>query len=56
MDPDKVSEALYECETTIQDYTDRVSSHLKDRDTEHKNGETGLVRTLTGLCAAHTHD
>lgn len=51
MDPDKVSDALYECETAIQNYTDRVSSHLQDRDMKHKHGETVLVWTLIGLCA-----
>jgi len=47
MDPDKVSDALYECETAIQSYTDRFSSHLKDRDMRHRDGEIVLVRTLT---------
>lgn len=49
MDPDKVSDALYECETAIQNYTDRISSHLEGRETKRKDGETVLVRTLVGF-------
>lgn len=49
MDPDKVSDALYECETAIQNYTDRISSHLEGRETKSKDGETVLVWTLASF-------
>jgi hypothetical protein len=54
MNPEDVSEALYECERAIQDYTDRVTSHLRDSGTRDRTLAATLVLSTPSFFVGHS--
>ena len=56
MNPEKVSEALYECETAIEEYTERFTSHLEARDSRNRTWETTLVPSPAGCYKCHSFE